>query len=331
MNEAGKVLAQHPLRFQPIFKSALWGGQSLRPMLGTKPYPEPTGEAWLLSDQGDNQSRIADGPLKGQTLRELMVAQERAILGDASSPNGRFPLLLKFLDARQPLSVQVHPNDEQARTMAPASSGLGKTEAWVILNVEKDSLIYAGLRQGVSRDDFHASLRNGSLPKVLHSYVPRVGDCVFLKAGTVHAIGAGLVLFEVQQTSDITYRLYDWDRVDAQTGKPRALHVEQAMRCTDFDSGPCNPVQETPTEQQWGVLVDCPYFRLSRMQLDSNSRISPQERCTIFVCIDGTARLVVDEREYPMHRGDVLLCPAVLRDYSLRTQTHATILACQPK
>ena len=186
---------------------------------------------------------MANGPLAGRTLHDLIAERPRDVLGGADAPDGRFPLLLKFIDARQELSVQVHPDDDLAVKLAGPGKR-GKTEAWVILDRDPaTSRIYAGFAEGVTAADFRAALAAKTTPRTLHSFVPEPGDCVFLEAGTVHAIGADILLFEVQQTSDITYRLYDWDRVDAKTGKPRELHTDDGLACADFEKGPCNPVR----------------------------------------------------------------------------------------
>ena len=317
-----------PLRFEPIFKPAIWGGDALRPMLGAAPSAEPTGEAWLLSDQGDNLSRVVEGPLAGTTLRDLMRTRRQELIGDAPAPSGRFPLLLKFLDARQPLSVQVHPNDEQAKQMEPAGAGLGKTEAWVILNAEPHSLLFAGLRPGVDAQQLRAALEGSTLPEIMHSYAPRPGDCVFLEAGTIHAIGAGLQLFEVQQTSDITYRLYDWGRVDAGTGVPRQLHIEQALQCTNAERGPCDSMQPLTIERERERLVDCRHFTLDRIRSEQPFAVGAQRLCRILVCIEGKLILHHRGQEYPLRFGDVLLLPASIGVGECIPQGLATILEC---
>ncbi len=319
-------VALYPLRFEPIFKSVVWGGYALRSFLGATPSSEPTGEAWILSDQGENQSRVANGPLAGTTLRQLMVERRRELIGDAADGGGRFPLLLKFLDARENLSVQVHPNDEQARLLEPAGNGLGKTEAWVVLKSEPGSRLYAGLREGVGRGEFHYALTSGSLPDVLHSYEPKIGDCIFLEAGTVHAIGAGLMLFEVQQTSDITYRLYDWGRVDAKTGQPRQLHIEQALACTSYERGPCNP---TVASQSFGNqrerLVTCRYFTMDRL---TASQAFAATGCRIVVSLAGSGSILNQDRNYPLTPGLAYLLPAAAGTWEIAPAGSLTVLEC---
>jgi len=323
--------ALYPLRFKPIFKPALWGGNALRPMFGQPAPTEAEGEAWVLSDQGDNLSVVAEGPLAGKTLRDLMVADERALLGDATASHGRFPLLLKFLDARQPLSVQVHPDDHRARQMEPASAGLGKTEAWVILKKDPGALLYAGLKTGVDAAAFRSALQGGTLPDVMHTYEPGIGDCIFLEAGTIHAIGAGLLLFEVQQTSDITYRLYDWGRVDAKTGKPRQLHIEQSLTCTDVERGPCDPVHPLPIAgESREQLVSCRYFTLDRHHGNRPTAVGALGQCRVAVMVEGTATLEHAGKQYPMKPGDAILLPAAIGPARCVPNGPATILECGP-
>jgi mannose-6-phosphate isomerase len=301
----------YPLRFKAIFKTALWGGHALRSMLGATPSPELTGEAWLLSDHGDNYSCVSEGPLAGTTLRKLMIDRQRELIGDAPTANGRFPLLLKLLEAKQHLSVQVHPDDERARHMESADRGLGKTEAWVILNTEGEGRIYAGLRPGFGRDDVKRAAASGTLAELLHSFSPRASECIYLHAGTVHAIGAGVTLFEVQQTSDITYRLDDWGRVDARTGRPRELHLEKALACIDFERGPCGTVTPVPLPKNRGErLVACSYFTVDRLRNERPFDIGMQGQFRIVVCIEGRGSLLHEDNEYPLVIGDTLLIPA---------------------
>jgi mannose-6-phosphate isomerase len=316
-----------PLRFEPIFKENLWGGRRLPGLLRRPaPTPNPIGEAWVLSDVDGSPSRVADGPHAGATLRDLLAADPAAVLGGAKPVNGRFPLLLKFIDARQELSVQVHPDDAKAAAACPGASG--KTEAWYVVEADpRTSRIYAGFREGVTAADFRAALAAKTTPKTLHSYTPSPGDCVFLEAGTVHAIGADILMFEVQQTSDITYRLYDWDRVDAKTGKPRELHVEQGLASADFARGPCPPV--TPvrvgTRER---LVGCRYFTFDRHTERAPFRVGAAGACRVVVCIDGAGELDCAGTRTPLAVGDVVLLPASAGEAACRPAGAITLLEC---
>lgn len=306
----------YPLKFEPIFKTMLWGGTRLRPFFGHAASDEPTGEAWVLSDVDGSLSRVANGPLAGTTLRELLANDPAAILGSATLSNGRFPLLLKFLDAKQELSVQVHPTDEQAHAKKPGA--LGKTEAWVVLDADPaTSKLYAGFRPGVTADGFRTAMADKTTPATLHQFTPTAGDCVFLEAGTVHAIGQNLMLFEVQQTSDITYRLYDWDRVDAKTKLPRDLHVEDGLACSNFALGPCDPV--TPTKDgDRDRLVNCRYFSMHHRHSDRSFRVDSPGECRLLVVLEADCRSEIEWEDVTgIQTGDVYLLPANLGETTI--------------
>jgi mannose-6-phosphate isomerase len=321
----------YPLRFEPIFTTNLWGGRRLPGFLNrTVAHDDPVGEAWVLSDVEGSLSRVADGALAGVALRDLMAAEPARILGNANAPQGRFPLLLKFLDARQELSVQVHPNDEQAARLGPGK--FGKTEAWVVLEADPDtSRLYAGFVEGVTAADFRTALAAKTTPRTLHSFAPNPGDCVFLDAGTVHAIGSNLLLFEVQQTSDITYRLYDWDRVEPKTGRPRQLHIDEGLACAAFHRGRCPPVRPAVGVRD-GVhcegLVACSYFTLERFTARRPFRIGAANRCRAVVCVSGTGELESNGTRFPFRPGDVYLLPAEVGSCIVVPADEVTLLEC---
>ncbi len=323
-------LPLYPLHFEAIYKNTLWGGRRLEGLLG-RPLPggDPVGEAWVLSDQGDHPTRVTHGPLRGHTLRQLMESDASRILGPRANEAHRFPLLLKFLDARDTLSVQVHPHDKHVHLLPQGQRG--KTEAWVVLHADPDSRIYAGLKPGLGADDLRRALRDRTVADCLATYTPRVGDCFFLPAGTVHALGGGVVLFEVQQNSDVTFRLYDWDRVDAKTGHPRQLHVDEALACTDFASpptGPVRPIAEAEGPVQRERLVCCPYFQLWRVKTSVPFRAGAPGRCRVLVGLEGKAELTHQGRNYPIEKGDVVLLPAEVGAVDCRPNGAAVFLEC---
>ncbi len=331
---AGRSMAKaplYPLRFEPIFTTNLWGGRRLPAFLNrTIPHDDPVGEAWILSDVDGSHSRVTDGPLAGTTLRELMAASAERLLGAAKAPQGRFPLLLKFLDARQELSVQVHPNDEQAAKLGAGK--FGKTEAWVVLDAcSQTSRLYAGFAPGITAHDFRAALATRTTPRTLHSFAPSAGDCVFLEAGTVHAIGQNLLLFEVQQTSDITYRLYDWDRIDAKTKQPRQLHIDEGLACANFERGPCHPVGPA-VEVRAGVrregLVSCAHFTLERWTARAPFCIGAASRCRAVVCVKGSGELESRGVRFAFRTGDVFLLPAEIGECIAIPAEEVTLLEC---
>ncbi|MGL6074211.1 MAG: type I phosphomannose isomerase catalytic subunit [Fimbriiglobus sp.] len=310
------------LTFEPILKSMLWGGSRLPGYLGIGPVPQqPYGEAWVLSDVDGSESLIASGPHRGQTLRELTKTHGHELYGQQIPADGKFPLLLKFIDARQELSVQVHPTDELAvKLKGPGYRG--KTEAWVILDANPEtSRIYAGFRPGMTAEQFRTAMSDKTTPKTLHSFTPKPGECVFLEAGTVHAIGADIFLFEVQQTSDITYRLYDWDRVDAKTGQSRELHIEAGLIASNFATGPCEPVkpQLTTTGEN---LVNCRYFTLDRHT--TATTIATHGQAKALVCTAGTGTI----GDVEVQPGRVVLVPACWEQVAVEATTPLTILEC---
>ena len=252
------------LRFQPLFRRYLWGGRRLGTMLGKAIGPgDDYAESWEIVDHGDDQSVVANGPLAGKTLGELVREQPAALLGEDFAANS-FPLLFKFLDCNRTLSVQVHPNDEQGAQLDPPD--LGKTEAWVVLAAEPGSKIYAGLKPGVTPEQLATAIAAGHCETCLHEFEARVGDCVFIPAGTVHALGEGLVIAEIQQASDTTFRLHDWNRVDA-AGKPRQLHVEESLATIDYTRGPVASQLPQPIGPSVERLVACDKFLLDRLTL----------------------------------------------------------------
>jgi mannose-6-phosphate isomerase len=313
-----------PLRFQPILREYLWGGRRLGTELG-KPIGdrECYAESWEVVDHGADQSTVVDGPLAGRHLYDL-VAHEGAALFGRHQPQRQFPLLLKFLDCQQTLSVQVHPNDEQGAKLNPPD--LGKTEAWVVLAAEPGSKIYAGLKPGVDRATLEHEVSRGTCDACLHEFEPRVGDCVLIEAGTVHALGAGLLIAEIQQASDTTYRLFDWNRVD-RDGKPRALHIQQALDTIDFNRGPVNSVQPIDTESA-GVerLVACDKFVLDRWRIGAPHQLPRDDRFHILAVIEGSLSLNSDSSREELKRGDSILVPASASIVEIAPQGRAVLL-----
>ena len=278
----------------------------------------PVGEAWLLSDRDDHPSKVACGPLKGLTIQQLREQYPKQLLGKLAGRFQRFPVLLKFLDAHDKLSVQVHPSDQQTKYLPAGETG--KTEAWVVLEAGPASRIYAGLKPGTTQDDLKRALASRTAASLLASFAPMVGDAVFLKAGTVHSL-SGLVVFEVQENSDVTFRLYDWDRIDPKTGKPRPLQVEQALACIDFTEGVIGPVVavlEATTQIRRERLFHCEHFSVWRHRGQSRFTVGETGMPRVLICIEGAGEIEHGDANYPVGRGDVALLPAEVGACSFR-------------
>ena len=301
----------YPLRFAPIYQYRLWGGRRLADLLSAPlPGDEPIGEAWLLSDRADHASSVVEGPLRGSTLQQLMELSPVPLMGRLAGRFQRFPLLLKFLDVHEKLSVQVHPKDGQREEIPPGESG--KTEAWVVLEATPKSRIFAGVKPGTTRDDLEHALVKGTVPDLLASFTPTVGDAVLIPAGTVHSLG-DIVVFEVQENSDVTFRLFDWDHVDPKTGKPRPLQVKQAMACVDFERvgiRPSAPVVELDSPGGRERLLHCAHFSVWRHTGETPFTVGSADTPRVLVCIDGEGNLEDRGTSCPVVRGDVLLLPA---------------------
>ncbi len=318
----------YPLRFEPIYQYRTWGGRRLADLL-TAPLPDdgPIGEAWVLSDRDDHPSRVADGPLKGKTIGQLIEAGPEQMLGKLAPRFRRFPLLLKFLDAREMLSVQVHPSDAHPELLPMGETG--KTEAWVVLEAGPESHVYAGLQPGTTAADLGRGLNNGTVADRLLGFTPKPGDGVFLPAGTVHSLGGGVMVFEVQQNSDVTFRLYDWDHIDAKTGQRRALQVDRALACIDFAQGAIGPVVpdiESTTPVLRERLFHGEHFWLWRLRAQSPFTVGAANVPRVLICIDGAGHIEHGGPAYAVQKGDVFLLPAVVGACSFQPAGTVSVL-----
>jgi len=298
-----------PLILAPIYRSYLWGGRRFETALGRRlPDAGVYAESWQLVDRGADQSVVAAGPFAGATLGGLVRDRGGDLLG-RHAPRDSFPLLFKFLDACQDLSVQVHPDDARAARLG--TPDLGKTEAWYVIDAAPGARIYAGLREGVTREAFAAALRAGRCDEVIHSFPARPGECVFIPAGTVHAIGAGLLVAEIQQSSDVTYRLHDWNRVGPD-GKPRQLHVEQGLEAASR-LGPVAPVNPARTaDPAIRRLVTCDYFLFDEVVPADAWSVGGDDGCHFVATIAGELAFEDHWSLPPLRVGDCALLPASL-------------------
>jgi len=313
-----------PLRFTPLIKNAVWGGRRLGEHLGkTIGEGDDFAESWEIVDHGDDQSLAINGPIANASLHQLVTEHGEALLG-RHHPQPVFPLLLKFLDAHRHLSVQVHPDDEGGAKLNPPD--LGKTEAWVVLHAEPEAVIYAGLKRGFDRDALEREVSRGTTELCLHKITPRVGDCIFIPAGTVHALGGGLMVAEIQQASNTTFRLFDWNRVGSD-GQPRELHIEQALDAIDYDAEPVTPQTGSALEEGGERLVACDKFILDRYELgNGNSQtLGGDNTCHLLTVIQG--EVTVAGLEGTLKLGDSALLPACCEATEISANEPTTLLA----
>ncbi|WP_374175056.1 type I phosphomannose isomerase catalytic subunit [Flavobacterium tructae] len=306
----------YPLQFDPILKERIWGGEKLKTILNKPITSKITGESWELSTVEGDVSVVANGALKGHSLTDLIDQSPNEILGTAVYERfgNQFPLLFKYLDAREDLSIQVHPNDELAKER---HNSFGKTEMWYVMQADADARIIVGFKEDSSKEEYLENLNNNTLVSILDDVKAKAGDVFFLETGTVHAIGAGLVVAEIQQTSDITYRLYDFDRTDAQ-GNKRELHVDLALDAINYKKVETQKKYET-TLNQSNVVVDCPYFTTNFLPLDGTLEVSKKgETFTVYMCTEGNFEIAYQNVNYQYKQGDTVLIPAGMHNYSIK-------------
>ncbi len=313
----------YPLPLNPALHVKVWGGRRLESALGKRlPTPEPYGESWELHDT----AAVAGGPLAGRALGVLLAEYGAALVGPGYDPAGGFPLLAKLIDASEWLSVQVHPDDAQARALE--GQPRGKTEAWYILAAEPGARLVIGVQPGTSREQMAQAIRDGALERLLVYADVAAGDAVFIPAGTVHAIGGGILLYEIQQSSDTTYRLYDWGRLDLD-GRPRTLHIEKGVQVANLDSLP----QLVRTASAAGPVVEIArsaYFaaRLYRLAAGSARLDTQGERFHALTCVSGAARLAWTSGSIALEAGQTVLVPACIGPY--RLDGRAQVLCAHP-
>ncbi len=309
----------YPVIFEPIYKPKIWGGDRIfthfdRP----RPTAEPVGESWELADLEEDQSKVVNGPAAGKSITSLVAEWGKDLIGHVELIDGRFPLLIKFLDAAESLSVQVHPTEAVARKIG--GSCRVKHEAWYILAAEKGSVIYHGLEPGVNAEAFREAMLTGRVEGILRRVPVRPGDCYYLPSGTAHALGAGVLVAEVQTPSDVTYRTYDWGRLDPSTGRPRDLHLEQAMECIDFDAPSPPPMQERSHVATISTavtrLVACPSFTIEKVRMSEGTRRDiPHAEPVVWIVVEGSGRIEWKAgKPLEFRKGNVVLLPAGLTE-----------------
>jgi mannose-6-phosphate isomerase len=317
----------YPLKFEPVLKEKVWGGNTLATHYNKKhAKSENIGESWEISAVADNQSVISNGFLAGNNIEEIIEVYMGDITGDAifEKFGNEFPLLIKFVEAREDLSIQVHPANELARERHNA---YGKTEMWYILESEKDSKIYTGFHEGVTKEMYKDSLIDGTLANLLNVEHPEAGDTFFTPAGRVHSIGAGTVLVEIQQTSDITYRIFDWNRKSSGKEK-RDLHIDLALDAIDFNETEKNKIRKEPELNKPENLVNCEYFNtnLLRFNKSLNKEYYFIDSFVVYICTEGEFQICWEGNTEAVLKGETVLLPAMIKELVLKPKGEAQLL-----
>jgi mannose-6-phosphate isomerase len=321
------VALRAPLRFTPVYKALVWGGRRMERWRSGLP-EGPVGESWDLADHPDGMSAVAEGPLAGQPLSALVAAAGPELVGTGFT-GGPFPLMVKLIDAAQRLSVQVHPDDALARALGVGHNG--KTECWRVL--ADGGAIYQGTRPGIDRPAFERALAAGEVPGTLNRFQPREGDFFFLEARTVHALGEGCLVYEVQQTSNITFRVYDWGRVGLD-GKPRPLHVRESLDTIDFGRGGFGPQRPAFAADARGgetrSLCACAYFTLDEWR-GERFAAAASGRCAVLVCLGGEATVETAGGAVTLGAMQTALVPAAAGDFRVQAAGTANLLVAEPR
>lgn len=313
---------QYPILFHPILKDRIWGGTKLKSILGKDIDSNEVGESWEVSGVSSDISIVANGKYEGLNLNELIQQYPIDILGEyiIARFDKQFPLLFKFLDAKDDLSIQLHPNDELAQKR---HNSFGKTEMWYVMQADEGARVVVDFKDGVHQEDYLKHLESKTLPSILKEIPVKKGDVFFIETGTVHAIGAGVLLAEIQQTSDITYRVYDWDRLDAQ-GKSRELHIDMALEAINYEDKNVE-LAYTKEINKDNHVVECPFFSVNYIPLSGvYTKIKDQSRFYLYVCTEGVGEIIIDGENYPLYCGDTVLIPAVVSEVILKGE--ATLL-----
>jgi len=307
----------YPLKFQPILKDKIWGGQKLNQYFNKASDSKNLGETWEISTVQNAISMIANGELKGQSLQELVNDYKSELLGEKNWKRfgEEFPLLIKFIDAKEDLSIQLHPNDELAKKR---HNSFGKTEMWYVMQADEDANLIVGFKEKVDKETYLKHLENKTLTKILNFDKVKEGDTYFIEAGRVHAIGAGVLLAEIQQTSDVTYRVYDWDRVDIE-GNERELHNDIAIDAFDFEMENDFRIDYEKEKNASNEIVKCPYFTTNFIEIDSEiEKQNTHDSFIIYMCVAGDVEILTNTSNIIISKGETILIPASIKNFKLK-------------
>ena len=314
----------YPLKFQPILKDKIWGGQKLQQILNKPTSSTEAGESWEISDVEGDTSVVSNGTMAGTSLKSLMELHTTDLLGHKNFQQfgTKFPLLIKFIDAKSDLSVQLHPNDALAKAR---HNSFGKTEMWYVVQADPDSNLIVGFNQPMTKELYLKHLEAKTLESILNFDTVEAGDTYFIEVGRIHAIGAGVLLAEIQQTSDVTYRVYDWGRVDSK-GNHRELHNDIALEAFDFDMPDNYRVNYSRDAQTSTELVSCPYFTTNVLEVKTSLLVeNNHDSFMIYMCVEGSAIVKIEGHQTEFSKGETVLIPAGIKSFSI-SANHAKLL-----
>lgn len=309
----------YPLKFTPLYKYRIWGGEKLKTELNKNYTEENIGESWEISDVSGDETVVSDGSLQGKTLRDLIKKFKGDFVGNIvyEKFGEEFPLLIKFIDAKTPLSIQVHPNNKVAKER---HNSFGKNEMWYVMQADKDAELIVGFDEKIDKNKYKTHLENNTILNVMHHETVNKGDTFYIPTGRVHAIGAGVLLAEIQQTSNITYRIYDHDRVDKKTGEKRELHNDMAIDVIDYEVHDNYKTKYTLQKNVSNKLVHSPYFRTNIIDINTtvNKDYSAIDSFVIYMCVEGKVDIICEGRFYTVKNGETLLIPACKKNITLK-------------
>tara|TARA_R110000787_G_scaffold204931_2_gene315421 strand:+ start:2404 stop:3381 length:978 start_codon:yes stop_codon:yes gene_type:complete len=314
------------IKFEPILKNKIWGGEKLKTILEKKSERNDTGESWEISDVENDTSIVSNGHLKGTDLKQLISRFKGDLVGGKIYHHfgEKFPLLIKFIDAKEALSIQLHPHDDLAKER---HNSFGKTEMWYVMQADEKANLIVGFQKDVTKEEYIQHLENKTLTEILNIDEVDAGDVYFIPTGRVHAIGAGVLLAEIQQTSDITYRVYDWDRQDSE-GNFRDLHTEEALDAIDYSSKLSYKTDYVKTQNQSSEIVSCPYFTTHVLPIKGELLInhSDKDSFVIYMCVKGSVIFFDADQQEELKMGETLLVPATLKEFRIQSDKDSELL-----
>ncbi|MBU2919713.1 class I mannose-6-phosphate isomerase [Winogradskyella psychrotolerans] len=310
----------YPLKFQPILKDKIWGGEKLNQYLNKDSKSKKLGESWEVSAVPGDVSIVSNGELKGKSLQELLGIYKSELLGEKNWKRfgEEFPLLIKFIDAKENLSIQLHPNDELAKKR---HNSFGKTEMWYVMQADKDANLIVGFKDKIDKETYLKHLEAKTLTDILNFDKVKEGDTYLIEAGRVHAIGAGVLLAEIQQTSDVTYRVYDWGRLDSE-GNARKLHKDNAIDAFDFEMKNDFRIDYKKQKNASNIIINCPFFTTNFITIDSEiKKQNTYDSFIIYMCVDGDVEILTDNSLNSISKGETLLIPAHIKSFKLKSNS----------